>query len=509
MNLGEWVTKRAELYPKRPFLKAGGLALTNVDFNTRMNATAAALVERGVEKGDRVVALMENGAAFVDLLFACARLGAILVPVNPHLATGEIDHILADSEPLLVLYSRSHGQIVQRLAFSLQSPRRVMIHAEVAEKDLGDQLVDDGALEKAETFIPQSPPQENDPLILMYTSGTTGTPKGALLSHRNLLFGAIHSLLAYGLGPECRSLVVAPLFHIGALGASVTPVVYAGGSLVLEDFERPADTLQTLMEEKITYMFAVPVMFEMMARSGRWETADFSRVDFFIAGGAPMPVDLIHRYQREKGISFAQGYGMTETLRITNLDLADAYAKAGSIGKAAFHTEVKLVDDEGCEVPAGQPGEIIVRGPTVFGGYWRQPVATGQVLKEGWFSTGDLAHRDAAGFLYIVGRKSEVIICSGKNIYAAEVEQALRRLPAVAAAAVVGRPDRRRGEIPEAFVELAEDVKTITAADLLAQLEPHLAAYKIPRRIHVVDRLPRGKSGKILKNALKERSAST
>lgn len=509
MNLGEWVTKRAELYPKRPFLKAGALALTNVDFHRRMNATAAALVERGVAKGDRIVALMENGAAFVDLLFACARLGAILVPINPHLATGEIDHILADSDPLLVLYSRSHGKIVQKLNFSHHSPRQVMIHAEVAEKDFGDQLVDEGALEKGETFTPQSPPRENDPLILMYTSGTTGTPKGALLTHRNLLFGAIHSLLAYGLGPKCRSLVVAPLFHIGALGASVTPVVYAGGSLVLEAFERPADTLRTLMEEKITYMFAVPVMFEMMTRSGRWETVDFSRVDFFIAGGAPMPVDLIHRYQREKGISFAQGYGMTETLRITNLDLADAHAKAGSIGKAAFHTEVKLVDDEGREVPAGQTGEIIVRGPTVFGGYWRQPAATDQVLKNGWFSTGDLARRDEAGFLYIVGRKSEVIICSGKNIYAAEVEQALRRLPAVTAAAVVGRPERRRGEIPEAYVELAEDVETITAADLLAQLEPILAAYKIPRRIHVVDRLPRGKSGKILKNALKESSAST
>jgi fatty-acyl-CoA synthase len=347
------------------------------------------------------------------------------------------------------------------------------------------------------------PPSENDPLVLMYTSGTTGRPKGALLTHRNFLFGAIHSLLAYGLGPACRSLVVAPLFHIGALGASVTPVIYAGGSLVLAEFERPGDTLLTLEEEKITYMFAVPVMYELMARSGRWEAADFSRVDFFIAGGAPMPAALIQRYQREKGVGFAQGYGMTETLRVTNLDLADAATKIGSIGKPAFHTEVMLVDDEGGAVSPGEPGEILVRGPTVFAGYWGQPQATALVLKDGWFRTGDLARRDREGFLYIVGRKSEVIICAGKNIYAAEVEQALRQLPAVAAAAVVGRPDKRRGEVPEAFVELETPATDDVAGLLQTQLLPLLAEFKIPRRILVVDRLPRGKSGKILKAELK------
>jgi fatty-acyl-CoA synthase len=296
--------------------------------------------------------------------------------------------------------------------------------------------------------------------------------------------------------------VVAPLFHIGALGASVTPVIYAGGSLVLEAFERPADTLGTLMREKITYMFAVPVMYELMARSGRWEATDFGRVDFFIAGGAPMPPDLIRRYQREKKVAFAQGYGMTETLRITNLDLTDAADKAGSIGKPAFHTEVKLVDEAGQKVPKGEPGEIWVKGPTVFAGYWQQPEASAAVLRKGWFATGDLARCDAEGFLYIVGRKSEVIICAGKNIYAAEVEKALMALPAVRAAAVVGRPDRRRGEVPEAFVEVDAADREISTDALRDRLAPLLADFKIPRRIHLVDRLPRSKSGKILKQNL-------
>lgn len=498
MNLADWVFKRAQLYPGRPFLKAGALDLSNRDFKKRVERTVAGLQQQGIGKGDRVAALMENGAAFLDLFFACAAIGAIFVPINPHLTTAEIDPVLADCEPALVCHSKVHREAAAQLSIARRSPRRLILHDEI------ESWFVDWPNTVAETTGPIDPPSENDPLVLMYTSGTTGRPKGALLTHRNLLFGAIHSLLAYGLGPDCRSLVVAPLFHIGALGASVTPVIYAGGSLVLEAFERPADTLGTLMREKITYVFAVPVMYELMARSGRWEAADFGRVDFFIAGGAPMPPALIRRYQREKQVAFAQGYGMTETLRITNLDLADAADKAGSIGKPAFHTEVKLVDEAGQTVPPGEAGEILVKGPTVFAGYWRQPEATAAVLREGWFATGDLARQDAEGFLYIVGRKSEVIICAGKNIYAAEVEQALMGLPAVKAAAVVGRPDRRRGEVPEAFVEIEAAATDISVEALRDRLTPLLAEFKIPRRIHVVDRLPRGKSGKVLKAKLSD-----
>lgn len=500
MNLAEWITKRADLYPQRPFLKAGALALTNAEFNLRVERCATALIGLGIARGERVAALMENGAAFLDLFFACAATGAILVPINPHLTTAEIDHTLDDCRPKAVIHTRAHGEAAAALAFTGQWPARVIAHDDDAPMyGKGD----DDDESPAKTVASIRSPTETDPLLLMYTSGTTGRPKGATLTHRNFLFGAIHSLLAYGLGPDCRSLVVAPLFHIGALAASVTPVVYAGGSLVLEAFERPADTLLTIERERISYMFAVPVMFEMMARSARWEAADFGRVNFFIAGGAPMPAALIRRYQQEKQVAFAQGYGMTETLRITNLDLADAAEKAGSIGKPAFHTTVKLVDEAGVEVPEGEPGEIVVKGPTVFAGYWGRPAETAAVLQEGWFATGDLARRDAAGFLHIVGRKSEVIISSGKNIYAAEVEQALTRLPAVAAAAVVSRPDRRRGEVPEAFVQLETNAQAPSPEDLQARLAGHLAEFKIPRRIHILDRLPRSKSGKVLKETLK------
>jgi fatty-acyl-CoA synthase len=337
----------------------------------------------------------------------------------------------------------------------------------------------------------------------MYTSGTTGVPKGAVLSHGNFLFGAIHSLHSYHLDDTCKSLVVAPLFHIGALAASVTPVVYAGGALVLKSFDNPSDIITCIMQEKISFMFAVPVMYDMMTKAARWPLADFSAVHFFMAGGAPMPVPLIRRYQQEKQVQFAQGYGMTETLRITALDLADAERKAGSIGKEVFHTRLTILTDDGREAAPGETGELVVKGPTVFKGYWRKPEATAAAMHGGWFHTGDLGRRDADGFLYLVGRKNDLIICAGENIYAAEVERAIERHPQVAEAAVVGMPDAKRGEVVAAFVRF-EEGSILGEDELLRFLDGKIATFKRPRKIISVETFPRNKTGKILKEELKK-----
>lgn len=502
MNVGDWVAKRAQLYPERLFLKANDRTCDNAQFNARVNRTAHALRSLGVSPGTRVAVLMENTGAFLELFFACAKIGAVFVPANTHLTVAELRYIVGDAAPQVLVYSAGWQPRAAALAPALPDGARCLVHG----------AGDGGPGESLEALVSDGPrhdpsddvaPGMDDALMIMYTSGTTGAPKGAVLTHGNFLFGAIHSLLNYHLDERCRSLVVAPLFHIGALAASVTPVVYAGGGLVLKDFENPSDVLAAIEREGITFMFAVPVMYEMMAKSPRWADTDFSAVHFFIAGGASMPVALIRRYQREKGVSFAQGYGMTETLRITALDLEAAERKAGSIGKEVFHTCLSIRDDHGREQPPGETGEIVVRGPTVFKGYWHNPQATAAALRDGWFHTGDLGRRDAEGFIFLVGRKNDMIICAGKNIYAAEVERALEGHPRVAEAAVVGLADARRGEVPVAFLRL-EGKDPLREEDLLHDLEDKLATYKHPRKFRFVRDFPRNQAGKILKQVLKE-----
>jgi fatty-acyl-CoA synthase len=419
MNVADWVSKRAQLHPDRPFLKQDEREYSNRQFEARVDRIARALTARDVRRGTRVATLMANSSAFLELFFACARTGAIIVPLNGNLAAPELNHIIGDCDPRLLVYSRDARDV----AATLKGANRGILHCWSCEEDLSiagttAETIDRGLSETDRA--PDDAASPDEPLLIMYTSGTTGAAKGAVLTHGNFLFGAIHSLLNYRLDATCKSLVVAPLFHIGALAASVTPVVYAGGQLVLESFDNPSDVLACMEREKITYMFAVPVMYELMARSPRWPAVDLSHLHFLISGGAPMPVPLIHKYQREKGIRFAQGYGMTETLRITALNLEDAARKAGSIGKEEFHTALRIVDDDGRDVGPGETGELVVKGPTVFLGYWGQPQTTEAALRSGWFYTGDLGHRDEEGFVYIDGRKSDLIICSGKNIHAAE-----------------------------------------------------------------------------------------
>ena len=502
MNIGEWSYKRARLWPDRPFLRQGDQCCTNREFNERVNRMAHVLMAKGIQKGDRVATVMVNCSAFLEIFFACAKTGAIIVPINHHLAVPELAHIIADCGPRVLIHSPSFAAAMEEVRncggpveFCLQHAGEALAAAAGFDDPADPRTATEPAVPWAVTLA--------DPLVIMFTSGTTGTLKGAVLSHENFLFGAIQNLLSYGIDATYKSLVVAPLFHIGALVASATPVIYAGGTLVIREFDNPSEIIHLIMKEKINYMFAVPVMYKMLSKAPAWESADFAHVHYFVAGGAPMPVSLIHQYQDEKGVRFVQGFGMTETLRIISLDLEDAQRKAGSIGKEMFHTLVRIVDDAGEEVLPEAAGEIIVKGPTVFTRYWNNPDATSAVLRDGWFHTGDLGKRDAEGFIYIVGRKSDLIICAGENIYAAEVEHAIEAIAQVSEAAVVGIPDATRGEVAAAFVVLRE-TGSLTTEDLAAALKGRLAPYKIPKKITFVSSLPKTGSGKIHKSELKQ-----
>jgi fatty-acyl-CoA synthase len=503
MNIGEWIFKRARIYPQRPFLKQEERAFTNRQFNARVNQTAHALTALGVKKGERVATLMVNSSEFLEIFFACAKTGALIVPINFRLALPEMGYIIKDAAPRVMIYSAEFVDKVDGLKAASTAVEHYLQHG--GERLSGDpSLSDFTASFSEEELIPAEELTLKDPLVIMYTSGTTGDPKGAVLAHENFLFGAIHSLIGYGIGSNCKSLVVAPLFHIGALAASATPVIYAGGSLVLKSFENPSEVVHLIGAEKINYMFAVPVMFDMMAKSDAWEGADFSHVYFFISGGASMPVDLIRKYQEGKGVRFAQGYAMTETLRLTSLDLEDSIRKAGSVGKEVFHTFLRIVDERGQDVPPGEVGEVVVKGPTVFLKYWNKEQETRAAFRDGWFHTGDLGKQDSEGFLYIVGRKIDMIISSGENIYAAEVERAIESIPQVAEAAAVGMPDFKRGEVVAAFVLLNEGA-AMTEERLIEVLNEKIAYFKIPKKVVFVKEFPRNSAGKILKKELKDR----
>lgn len=504
MNIGEWISKRACLNPDKLFLKEeDGREFSNAEFDRRVNRMAHALAKWGIVKGERVAALMLNSSEFLEIFFACAKTGAIMVPVNFRLAVPELIYILRDSSPRALVYSSDFAEKVKAIKAAGLPCTLYFRHG-------GDNIPEDPALSAFVAPLPTNEPVPasevtlDDPLFVMYTSGTTGDPKGAMLSHGNILFGAIHSLVGYGMDKTFKSLVVAPLFHIGALAASATPVIYAGGSLILKSFYNASEVIKLIVREKINYMFAVPVMFQLMAKSDEWDKTDFSHVHYFISGGAPIPLDVIRKYQEEKGIGFVQGYGLTETGRLTSLDLEDSIDQAGSVGKEVFHVQLRIVDKNDRDVAPGEPGEIVVRGPNVFLGYWNKPVETAEAMAGSWFHTGDMGKRDEKGFVYIIGRKQELIISSGENIYPVEVERAIQTLPQVKEAAAVAMPDpAKRGEVVAAFVMLHEG-QSLAEEDLINALQGRIAHFKIPKRVFFVDDFPRNTTGKVLKKELKK-----
>ncbi len=504
MNIGEWVSKRAAVYPDGLFLtEEGERIFTNRDFNQRVNRMAHALVSWGVVKGERVAVLMGNASEFLEIFFACAKIGAIMAPVNFRLAAPEMVYILRDCAPRILVYSADFTSRIEEMRPSLQGIAHYFRHGGVAAG--GDPILA-GAVESFPDSepIPREEVALSDPLFIMYTSGTTGDPKGAVLTHGNVLFGSINTVIGCGINRSYRSLVVAPLFHIGALGAAALPVLYAGGSLYLKGFYNASEVVGLICREKINYMFAVPVMFQLLTQTEEWAQADFSHIHFFIAGGAPMPLPVIRKYQQDKGIYFVQGYGLTETFRLTSLDFEDSIRKAGSVGKEVLHVLLRIVDDRDRDVAPGEAGEIIVKGPNVFAGYWNKPAETAEAMKGGWFHTGDMGQRDEEGFISIVGRKVEMIISSGENIYPAEVEKVIQALPEVREAAAIGMPDRKKGEVVAAFVMLKEGAELSEEA-LLAAIKNRIAGFKLPKKVIFVKDFPRNSIGKVMKKDLKER----
>jgi fatty-acyl-CoA synthase len=502
MNIGEWTTRRAMLRPDWPvIISDDGRTFTYDDFNRRVNRLANALPGIGVTRQERIAALFPNNPEFLELLFATAKIGAIMVPLNYRLAAPELISILNDCGVSALAYTPEFDEQVKAIRGNVESIKNYISVGEAGEEG-------DIEYEKWISKFPDSKPAVSaeigidDPHLIMYTAGTTGKTKGAVLTHGNTHWNAISLVLAYMLSRKDVNLAAAPLYHIGGLSVAATPTIYSGGCVILPRFFDPGEALKMIERHKVTTMFGIPSMFNMMAGEDKFDHTDFSSVRFFITGGAPCPVPLIERYL-SKGVTFSQGYGLAETApAVTALPYEDSLRKRGSAGKPMFYVTAEIFDENEMEVPQGEVGEVAVKGPNVFKGYWNLPEETEEALKHGWFHTGDLGYFDSEGYLYITGRKKDMIISGGENIYPAEVEVVLREHPAVAEVAVIGVPDDRWGEVPLGIV-VVKSGHDVTEQELTDFCGEYLARYKTPKKFIFVDELPRDYRGHILKKDLR------
>lgn len=494
---GDLLGERARLTPDKTALVyvPTGERLTYAELDAR--AVAVARVWRQVlnlSRGDRFAILAENRIEYLDAFFAAPKAGVTLVPLGTRLTPKELAGILEDAGPRGLLYGAEHAETVQALKELVSLDHWVSLDANL--QDLAAR-VPSGTWER-ERCDPE------DLWCLLYTSGTTGRPKGVMIPHRMVVWNGYNTVIGWQLREDDVSPVFTPLYHAGGLAAFLVPIFTIGGTIVLHRGFDAAEVWRVIERERCTVVLGVPTIYKMLMEDPGFEAADLSHLRWLISGGAPLPLYLIEAYQR-RGVVFKQGYGLTEVgVNCFAMTVEESVAKPGSIGKPLMFTEARLVGEDGAEVPVGEVGELLLRGPHVCKGYWKNPEATAAALDaDGWFHTGDLARRDADGFHSIAGRKKDMIISGGVNVYPAEIEGELLLHPAVRDAAVVGIPHPTWGEVGIAFV--VSDGELPGADELAAFLEETLAKYKIPREFVPVDSLPRTPYGKVVKGELRDR----
>lgn len=499
-NAADWIRRHAESDGDRLAVADAERRLAYRDLEARIARLAGWLAAAGVERGDRVGVLAGNRSPNLETVFAAARLGAIVLPVNTRLSPREVCFLLDDSRARALIHEPGFRALADDACRRARQAPSVRL-------EVGPDY--EAALAGAAPQ-PVAAVSPEDPMILMYTSGTTGRPKGALLPHRKALYNSKNAEIYFGITREDRVLVVSPLFHSLGLQILSLPVLYCGGSLVLQAHFDPDEVLAAIERERISYLGAVPTVYQRLldrieARPGRHALGSLR---FLFVAGAAASAELVRAYRRH-GLLLVQGYGQTESSTLTCLSGADAERKAGSVGLPVRHAELRIVDVGTLDGPVsgwrdvapGETGEIVVRGPIVMLGYWERPEATAETLRDGWLRTGDLATRDAEGFVTLVGRSREMFISGGENVYPVEVEVSYLEHPAVREIAVVGVPDPRWGETGVAHVVLAPGAQ-VTADELGAWGRERLARFKIPSRFVFEPELPRTASGKVQKHRL-------
>ena len=554
MVIGDYLGRRAIYSPSRLALvdagKAPALRLTYAEMNTRANSVAHWLRHTaGVVMGDRVGVLARDGVEHLDLFFACGKLGAVHTPFNWRLHWRELLSAMQQTTPRILFYSDEFHDTVTSLADALAEKPRFFIPLDGADHsrrmnsgrtdvppqdrpaptDTASTQVDAHQARFQSLACDGAPPEQfrqryadiiaqpasepvtcpaldpEDTAALIFTGGTTGRAKGARITHRQIAWNTLNTVI-HDLQHHDIFLNVFPLFHTGGLFVYTLPQIILGGTIILTRQFDPAQALSLIEQERVTVFAGVPTMYELLTQAPTWATADLSSLRFCTSGGAPLPVPLVEKYTAEKQVRFKQGFGMTEFgPGVFALAPEDAIRKAGSIGRPNFYVDARVVDAENRPLGPHQVGELVLKGPSFASGYFDDEAASATAVDaEGWFHTGDLARYDDDWYFFIVGRKKDMFISGGENIYPAEIEAALYRHPAVALAAVIGAPDERWGEVGRAFVTLKPGAAA-TADDLLAFMQANLARFKAPRRVVILDVMPLSGAGKILKHELKAR----
>ena len=497
-DISRWIDRHADFDPAKPALVFGDRRISYAELSADISATARALKHTcGIARGDRVAFLGFNGPEFLILMFACARLGAMFIPLNWRLAPPEHAFILQNAAAKLAVCEPEFTEhmaglrkdVPDCLFAATHSPPEGWMSLAVARSEAG-----------GDDANPHVGP--DTPLLLVYTSGTTGTPKGAVLTQAAVQGNAFNSLHMHDMTSTDRVLTVLPMFHVGGLNIQTTPALYAGATVILHAKFDPGAVLTAIEDEEPTLMVLVPATIAALAAHPRWHDTTLNSLRAVTTGSSIVPLHLLHAFHH-RGVPVLQVYGSTETGPVSAyLRIRDAVRKEGSAGKTALHCRVRIVDEEDRDVAAGVSGEILVQGPNVMFEYWGDTEATAEALRDGWFHTGDIAYRDEEGYLFVNDRKKDVVISGGENIYPAELETVLHEMPGVAEAAVVGRADAKWGEVPVAVIAPEEDAD-LEAELVLRSFEGRLAKFKHPKDVIFVDALPRNVMGKVQKSDLR------
>ena len=497
----DWISHHADHRPNREAVRDLGTdrRFTYADLDQRIDAMAAHLTSIGIGRGDRIGVLAHNGVEYFDIQFACARLGAVCVLLNWRLTVTELEYILNDSSPKVLIHDTEFTPAATELKQRCGIGHLLEINNGAPDSPYESAIsAYDGAP------VEHVPVTHDDVITIMYTSGTTGLPKGAMITHGMNFWNAVNLGIPAGVGIDTVHLNVLPLFHTGGLNCYSNPVLHAGGTVVILKTFDPGETLKVLGDPAhgITHFFAVPAPYQFMMQHPDFAETDLSRLRIAGVGGAPCALTIMEGWT-ERGVDLCQGFGMTETSPASIfLDPSDALRKIGSTGKPLLHTEFRIVNEEGGDCGAEEVGELWVAGPNITPGYWNRPDATADAFEGRWLKTGDAARMDDEGYVFIVDRWKDMYISGGENVYPAEVENVLYQLPEVAEAAIIGIPSDKWGEVGLAVVALKPGT-TLERSTVVEHCVERLAKFKVPSDLAIVEELPRNATGKVLKRELR------